>query len=193
MRRWRAKSPSIAATLTTIATGLTDERPAILIQLNARPDPAATLPARPQSKRESAMVESSSTGQSFWPSIYGPLRGLGQRMADFFAPTADAAASNDAYEITVELPGVKADDIDVGVHDGTLTIKGEKRSEQKEEGRTWYFTERTFGSFLRSFRLPADADADKISADHQDGLLTITIPKKAPEIAAGKKIKVKSA
>jgi len=136
------------------------------------------------------MVESSQSGQSFWPSIYGPLRGLGQRMADFFAPTADAAASKDAYEITIELPGVKADDIDVAVHDGTLTVKGEKRSEQKEEGRTWYFSERTFGTFLRSFRLPADADADKISADHKDGLLTVIIPKRTKEAAEGKKVKV---
>jgi HSP20 family protein len=138
------------------------------------------------------MVESSNTGQSFWPSVYAPLRGLGQRMADYFAPTADAAASKDAYEITIELPGVKADDIDVSVHDGTLTVRGEKQSEQKEEGRTWYFSERTFGSFLRSFRLPADADAEKIDADHKDGVLSITIPKRT-EDTKGKKISVKSA
>ncbi len=135
------------------------------------------------------MVESSQTAQNFWPSVYAPLRGLSQRIADYFAPTADAAASNDAYEITIELPGVKADDIDVSVHDGTLTVKGEKRSEQTKEGQTWFFSERTFGSFLRSFRLPGDANADAIDAQHKDGVLTLSIPKKA-KAEIGKRIDV---
>lgn len=127
------------------------------------------------------MVESahSAGGQSepWWPSVYGPLRGLGQRIADFFSPSADAAATPEAYEISVELPGVSADQIDVSIKDRTVTIKGEKTTQRESEGKTYYFSERVYGAFQRSFRLPEDAIADHLAADFKDGVLTLKIPK----------------
>ena len=82
------------------------------------------------------------------------------RIADWFAPRAEATASNAHYEITMELPGVAQDDIEVSLHDGVLTVKGEKRSERKEEGEGYFFSEREYGRFQRTFRLPADARGD---------------------------------
>ncbi len=142
------------------------------------------------------MVEKSHTAAGeragWWPSLYEPLRGLGQRVADFFAPSAEAAVTDAFYEISLELPGVTAKDIDVSVHDGSLTIKGEKRAQRQEQGRTYFFSEREYGAFQRSFRLPADVDPKSISADFNDGVLTVKIPKVGPPPNKAHKIAVRS-
>ena len=131
------------------------------------------------------MVEKSSSG-SFWPSLYEPFRMMGTRLADWLSPAAEASQNGDAYRIAMELPGVGEDDIDVTVEDGVLQIKGEKKSEREEKGDTWYFSERQFGSFNRSFRLPSDADAAGVKAEMKDGLLTVTVPKKPEKKAAAR-------
>lgn len=121
----------------------------------------------------------------FWPSLYDPFRGLGERVADWFAPASEAAVGDDGYRIKVELPGVEEKDISVSLDDGVVTVKGEKTSEREEKGETWYFSERQYGSFSRSFRLPPDADAAKVGADLKDGVLTVTVGKKTESAAAG--------
>ena len=140
------------------------------------------------------MVEKSHTavghGDAWWPGIYAPIRGVGQKIANFFAPDADAAATDESYEISIELPGVGAEDIDVSVNENTLTIKGEKKSEHEEKGKTHYFSERTYGAFERSFRLPDNAVADHISADFKDGVLNLKIPKRGPSADTSRKIPV---
>lgn len=132
-------------------------------------------------------------GADWWPSIYAPLRGVGQKLADWFAPRADAAALGDHYEINVELPGVSADEVDVSLDDNMLTVKGEKRHSHEVAGRSYFFSEREYGAFQRSFRLPADTQADKISADFKDGVLTIKVPKAGPPPETTRTIKVRSA
>ena len=122
------------------------------------------------------MVEKSHTA-GWWPNLYEPLRGIGEKIADWFAPRADAAATQEFYEINMELPGVATQDIDVSINNGTLTIKGQKQSQRQESGRTYFFTEREYGAFQRSFRLPPDVEADKIGADFKDGILTVRVPK----------------
>jgi HSP20 family protein len=92
----------------------------------------------------------------------------------------------------MELPGVSSENIDVSVHDGSLTIKGEKRSEHEEKGRTYFFSEREYGAFQRSFRLPADAQADDITAEFKDGILTVKVPKVGPSPDRTKQIKVRA-
>jgi HSP20 family protein len=130
------------------------------------------------------MVEKSSTG-GFWPSLYEPFRTMGTRLADWLSPAAEASQTDEAYRIAVELPGVAEEDIHVTVEDGVLLIRGEKKSEREEKGDTWYFSERQFGSFSRSFRLPSEADAGGVKAEMKDGVLTVTVPKKAtPKSAA---------
>ena len=137
------------------------------------------------------MVEKSHTS-GWWPNLYEPLRQFGERVADWVAPRSEAKAASGAYEITVELPGVAQGDIELSLQDGVLTVKGEKRSERKEEGEDYFFSEREYGRFQRSFRLPPDADAEGVSAAFSDGVLKITVPKRGGETGGTKKIQVRA-
>lgn len=127
---------------------------------------------------------------AWWPGFFEPLRGFGERVADWFAPRSEAMASNSHYEITMELPGVGKDDIDISLHDGVLTVKGEKHSERKEEGEGYFFSEREYGRFQRTFRLPGDVKDDAVSADFSNGVLKIRVPKRADDKEKAKKIRV---
>jgi len=126
------------------------------------------------------------TTTGFWPSIYDPFRWAGTRLAEWLTPASDATSDDKAYRITMELPGVAEDEIHLSVDEGVVHLKGEKKSSREEKGDTWYFSERQYGSFSRSFTLPEDADAEAVKAELKDGVLTVTLPKKAPD-------KVKSA
>ncbi len=137
------------------------------------------------------MVEKFDTA-GWWPSVYEPLRNIGQSVADWFAPRSDASAIEDCYEINVELPGVKADDVDVSVHDNNLQVSGEKSSRREEKGQTFFFSEREYGAFQRTFRLPADADPDMIDASFTDGVLRLRIAKRAAHATNVKKVEVRS-
>jgi HSP20 family protein len=137
------------------------------------------------------MVEKSHTAGSR-PPLYEPLKSFGKKIADWFAPHSEASAAEDSYDISLELPGVSADDIDVSVHEGHLTIKGEKRAEREEKGRTYFFSEREYGAFERSFRLPTDAQSSKITAEFKDGVLTVKVPKTEPPADRIKRIKVQT-
>lgn len=135
------------------------------------------------------MVEKSHTS-GFWPALYEPLRHAGQRIAEWVAPPSEASSVDDGYRIAVELPGVAEDDIEVTAHDGVVTLRGEKRTAREEKGETWYFSERQYGAFSRSFRLPPDGDTERISADLKDGILTVHVPRKAPA-AEGKSSRIR--
>lgn len=140
------------------------------------------------------MVEKSHTaGQNmWWPNLMDPLRHAGERIADFFAPSTDASATEQTYEIDIELPGVPSENIDVSVHDRILTVRGDKHSERTEEGRTFFFTERTYGAFQRSFRLPEDAEPTKIIAENKDGVLKLRIAKSATADEKAQRIEVRA-
>jgi len=86
------------------------------------------------------MVEQNHTA-GWWPNLYEPIRNIGQKVADWMAPKSDASTVEDYYEINVELPGVKAEDVDVSMHDNSLIVRGEKKSVHEEKGRTYYFSE----------------------------------------------------
>lgn len=131
-------------------------------------------------------------GQAAWPSFLEPLRTVGTKIADFFSPTSEAAKSEEKYEINMELPGVDESDIDVALDGNMLTISGEKKSEHEEKGKTFFFSERTFGAFQRSFRVPEDVDTSKIGADFAKGVLTVTLPKTAPSKSEQRKISVRA-
>jgi HSP20 family protein len=106
-------------------------------------------------------------------------------------PTVDVSEDTEAVTVKAELPGVDQKDIDVSLHDGMLTIKGEKHAEKEEKDKRQHRMERSYGAFFRSFRLPAAVQADKVTATFKDGVVTITLPK-APE-AKGTSIPIKSA
>lgn len=95
-----------------------------------------------------------------------------------FHPAVDVAEEEEAYKVVAELPGVAHDDIHVEVLEGVLTVKAERKS-QREDGDDdkLVLSERTFGAFERSFRLPDTVDADSIGAELKDGVLTLSVPK----------------
>jgi HSP20 family protein len=95
------------------------------------------------------------------------------------APAIDLVAQENEYEITAELPGLDEKNVEVKLSNGTLTIKGEKREEKEEREKDYYLSERRYGSFLRSFQVPADVDIGKIEATFARGILTVKLPKSA--------------
>ena len=107
------------------------------------------------------------------------------------APAVDIVDKDQIYEITAELPGMDASNIDVKFSDGTLTIKGEKTEEKEEKKKDRYLSERRYGSFSRSFRVPSGVDADKIEANFKNGVLKLTLPKSAEAQKNEKKIAIK--
>ncbi len=107
-------------------------------------------------------------------------------------PAMDLIEKDDAYEITAELPGLDEKDVEIRLSNHSLTIKGEKSEEKEEKQKDYYLSERRYGSFQRSFRVPDGVDADKIDANVAKGVLTVTLPK-TTEAKAEKKIAVKAA
>jgi len=108
-------------------------------------------------------------------------------------PAVDVAEKDKEYEVTAELPGMDEKNVEVTVANGVLTIKGEKKEEKEEKKKDYYFSERRFGSFRRSFRVPDGVDADKIEAGFKNGVLTVKLPKGAEAQKQEKKISVKAA
>lgn len=92
-------------------------------------------------------------------------------------PQIDVSENAEAWRISAEMPGVDEKDVELSVAEGVLTLAGEKKSESEREERNWHVSERAFGSFRRSFRLPPGADAEKIAARFEKGVLEVTIPK----------------
>jgi len=124
------------------------------------------------------MVEKSEHS-GFWPSLYDPFRGFGARVADWLNPAAEASEGEKGYAINMELPGVDEKDIELTVEDGVVTVRGEKKTSSEKSGDTWFFSERQYGAFRRSFRLPVDADEKSVKAEMKDGVLKITAPRSA--------------
>lgn len=92
-------------------------------------------------------------------------------------PSVDISETDTAYLIKGEIPGVKKEDVKVTVENGMLTIQGERKQEKEEKGKKFHRLECSYGSFVRSFRVPGDADESAIKAEFKDGMLNITLPK----------------
>ncbi|WP_193211520.1 Hsp20/alpha crystallin family protein [Luteolibacter marinus] len=106
-----------------------------------------------------------------------------------WTPVVDITEDADEYVIKAELPEVKREDVKVTVENGQLTFSGERRIEKEETGRKYHRVERAYGSFLRSFQLPENADPEKVSADFKDGVLNIHLGKQ--EAVKPRQIEVK--
>ena len=122
---------------------------------------------------------------------------FGRSMGGVLAPRVDIAEDERNVTLTAELPGVKESDIDVSLIGDQLTIKGEKRLQRNEkdevEGHTIHRTERSFGAFQRTVTVPYRIDPGQVSAQFEDGVLTITLPKPADAVTQkqGTKIEIK--
>lgn len=111
-------------------------------------------------------------------------------MADW-TPSVDISETDTAYLIKAEIPEVNKDDVKVTVQDGMLTISGERHQEKEEKNKKFHRIERSYGSFMRSFRMPDDAEEGTVTAEFKDGMLNVTLPKSAK--AASKTVNVKIA
>ena len=94
------------------------------------------------------------------------------------APSVDISEDDSEFIVTAELPGTRPEDVTVELEDDVLTIRGEKRSEREEKKEKRRFVERSYGTFSRSFTLPANADPERVSAAFKDGVLTVHIGKR---------------
>lgn len=121
--------------------------------------------------------------------FFGPERGV-LTMEESFAPRVNVAETEGEFEVTVELPGIKPEEIKVELTDGQLSISGERSEEKEEKEKTYHRVERHYGSFRRVIPLPEAVDSEKIKAEGRNGILTVTIPK--TEQAKPKQIEVKT-
>lgn len=109
-----------------------------------------------------------------------------------FVPSVDVLDKGKEVLVSAELPGLEEKDIDVTVDENSLTIRGVKQDENKEERKGYYRMERTYGSFHRTVPLPAAVDRDKVKAAFKKGVLKITLPKSSAHQNRGRKIQVES-
>ncbi|PTE19995.1 Hsp20/alpha crystallin family protein [Cereibacter changlensis JA139] len=111
-----------------------------------------------------------STGDPDWPS-------------DPSGPKSDVVQTDNAVEVSIKLPGMTLDDIEVTVSGGMLTVKGEKKVERQEEKKGYYLSERSYGAIWRTIPLPPGVDGEKAEASYRNGLLTVRLPQ-TPEAQA---------
>ena len=119
-----------------------------------------------------------------------PVRWPTRPSAQHYVPAIDVVEKESAYELVAEVPGVGADDLEVKIEEGVLSIHGQRKQEEKEERSGYRRIERRHGSFCRRFHLPKGVQSEAVSADLKDGVLTVTIPK--GEQAQPRKVAVRS-
>lgn len=123
-----------------------------------------------------------------WPSVgqllqwpeFEPFRSLElpERLKHWGAtPRVDVSETDKSYEVTAEIPGMDEKDVEVTLTENTLTINGEKHEEREQKEKDYHVRERRYGSFRRTFTVPSDVDANKISAQFTKGVLTVSLPK----------------
>ncbi len=122
--------------------------------------------------------------QRFFEEPFGfdlPMPLLTERRMEklMWQPLVEATESPTEYLITAELPGISPENVEVAMSEGTLTLKGTKLEEKKEEDkeRTYHLWERNYGEFARTFRFPMPVNEAKVAAEFTNGILKVTIPK----------------
>lgn len=100
-----------------------------------------------------------------------------QTRRDSFMPTIDVAETETSYNIDIQLPGMKKEDIQIEMENGRLTISGERKFDSEENGKTWRKVESQYGSFARSIQLPENVESDSIKASYTDGILKLIVTK----------------
>lgn len=129
-----------------------------------------------------------------FPSVFHGHREWPEEAAILLSPSLDIKESEDNYLISVEVPGVAKEDVDIQIEGNRLTIRGEKKQEKKQEKENYRCVERHYGSFERTLSLPQDANTDSINASFRDGVLTIDIKRHAKSASKeSRKIEVKAA
>jgi HSP20 family protein len=100
-----------------------------------------------------------------------------------FSPAVDISEDDKGYEIQVAVPGIKKEDFNIDLVNGKLTISGERKMEEKKEGKNFHSVETQYGSFRRSFFIPEDVIEEQVEAAYQEGLLKISLPKREKKVS----------
>jgi HSP20 family protein len=111
--------------------------------------------------------------------------GNGETALASWAPAVDISETDKEYLVKAELPGLRKEDVKITLQNGVLSLSGERKTEKEHKDETRHRIERTYGQFSRSFTVPQDVAADKISAESQDGVICVHLPKtpvKKPEV-----------
>lgn len=120
-----------------------------------------------------------------------PLRMTGEPWGGF-SPKMDLEETEKEYRITAELPGMEEKDVEILLTGNSISLKGEKKEEKEEKGKSFYHVERSYGSFQRTVPLPDGIDLKRVDADFKNGVLTVKLPKTAEAKRSGKKVPIKS-
>jgi HSP20 family protein len=108
----------------------------------------------------------------------------------WFSPRTNVAETDNAYEVSVDLPGMKPEDFAVELKEGQLWITGHRKEEKEETGKAYHLVERQYGEFRRVIPLDTSVDPDKVQAEYKDGVLHLTVPKS--EAQKPKRIEIKT-
>jgi len=152
------------------------------------------LPSRFQDPFQSFRTEMDRLFDSFlggMPSLTSLRQGFPSTQV--ITPTLDVKENEKEIVVKADLPGMDEKDINLTVHNGVLSLRGEKKSEHTDERDNYHVMERSYGSFQRSIRLPDTINEDKAEARFDKGVLTITLPKRPESVSAQKKIQIKGA
>ena len=169
--------------------------------VEARKEKAAPAPAQPEEWRQLRTLRNEidrlfdDFGGRFprWPFSHGALAGLPGVSGWQTSPAIEFAECDDHYRITAEVPGMGADDVEIKLSDGSMTIRGERSREKKEEKEDYLLSERRYGAFQRILPLPDGIDPDGVAASLANGVLTVTVPKSVEAKQKERKIEVKAA
>jgi len=122
-----------------------------------------------------------------------PVARFGTRyLASIPVPAIEMTETESDYRVSVEVPGIRHEDIDLSIEEDMLVLKGEKRDEREEKERDYSISERSYGSFERRVSLPQDALADGIEANTDNGVITIVIPRNQEASTERRRIKIQS-
>ena len=150
------------------------------------------LPSRYQDPFQSFRTEMDRLFDSFLggvPSLTSLRQGFSG--SQVMTPTLDVKENEKEIVVKADLPGMDEKDINLTIHNGVLSLRGEKKSEHTDERENYHVMERSYGSFQRSIRLPDTIDEDKAEARFDKGVLTISLPKRPETVSAQKKIQIK--
>ena len=150
------------------------------------------LPSRYQDPFQSFRSEMDRLFDSFLggaPSLTSLRQGFSG--AQVMTPTLDVKENEKEIVVKADLPGMDEKDINLTIHNGVLSLRGEKKSEHTDERENYHVMERSYGSFQRSIRLPDTIDEDKAEARFDKGVLTISLPKRPETVSAQKRIQIK--
>ncbi|MBY3095211.1 Hsp20/alpha crystallin family protein [Rhizobium laguerreae] len=164
-------------------------------KLPIKTDEKNTTPQRGLSTFDSLRSEIDRLFDDFTPSFWHrPFARLpfDKAISTTVSPAVDLIERDNGYEITAELPGIEASNIEVKVTNGILAVSAEKQETKEEKGKEYHLSERRYGALHRAFQLPPGVDSAKIDASFTNGVLTVKLPKSNDALKSERKIPIKA-